>query len=227
MSNRSFFSFFSLSCLKQMFLFGAYCSFTTYFFSLNLSVGLVIERIHIPPYYNWQVILNHTIWEMSHFLPEEMFGTILLPVQIILISFHVTLQFGSFSQIHYFFFASFFGFLDYKCKLKKCFQLFSEETRGQHDLAAKDVFFLTSFSYLIKIFLYIDFWIKHIFWILSSFFFWYIMVLMGSLMLSSCSFLWGLLLLPLEQVLWLSFCAWNSEISQLSLWVCTSFHFSL
>lgn len=37
---------------------------------------------------NQQAILNHTVWVMSHFLPEENFGKvkfyILLPVQIIL-----------------------------------------------------------------------------------------------------------------------------------------------
>lgn len=112
-----------------------------------------MKEIYIHPYYNQQGILNHTVWEMSHFLPEETFGTILLPVQITLISFHVTFQFGLFSEIHDFFLASFFGFLDYKCKLKKCFSLFSEKCHGHWDLAAKDIFFLTSFSYLVKIFL--------------------------------------------------------------------------
>lgn len=115
--------FHSISCLKQMFLFGLCHSCKTYLFLwiFHWLCYYWMKEIYIHPYYNQQGILNHTVWEMSHFLPEETFGTILLPVQITLISFHVTFQFGLFSEIHDFFLASFFGFLDYKCKLKKMF----------------------------------------------------------------------------------------------------------
>ena len=55
---------------------------------------------------NQQVILIHTIWVMSHhFLSKEIFGKVnfcILPScsNYSVISFHIALQLGSFSQIH-------------------------------------------------------------------------------------------------------------------------------